>query len=240
MLSRFFIIYLLIILSPAALSQASEKPVPEDFRETTKSILKPVYKPLAAEIAEKFDLAEKKGIAIDLGSGPGDLIIELCRITKNLHWVNADINPDYFPEFIKRASDAGFGNRVSAMFADAKYLPFRDDYAEIIVSRGSFQMWGDLKAGLSEVYRVLKPGGTAYIGRGFSTDLPVEVAKEIRSKQDKNGKGLKYDVNGTAETMKSIMRELNIRNFNIIIPKPPGAGNIKYGLWLEFHKPDKI
>ena len=236
MLSRFFIIYLLIILSPAALSQASEKPVPEDFRETTKSILKPVYKPLAAEIAEKFDLAEKKGIAIDLGSGPGDLIIELCRITKNLHWVNADINPDYFPGFIKRASDAGFGSRVSAMYADAQDMPFRDNYAEIIISRGSFHMWDDLKVGLSEVYRVLKPGGTAYIGRGFSTDLPVEIARNIRDKQHKNGKGLKYDAAKTAEQFKAIMKELNIKDFKIIIPKPPGAEDINYGLWLEFHK----
>ena len=240
MVNRFIKIYLFIMLLSSSFSLASPQPRLENFHKITSTVLKPVYAPLAKEIAKKFNLKEKKGIAIDLGSGPGDLIIELCKVTKNLHWVNADINPDYFPGFIKRASDAGFGNRVSAMFADAKYLPFRDDYAEIIVSRGSFQMWGDLKAGLSEVYRVLKPGGTAYIGRGFSTDLPVEVAKEIRSKQDKNGKGLKYDVNGTAETMKSIMRELNIRNFNIIIPKPPGAGNIKYGLWLEFHKPDKI
>ena len=98
-------------------------------------------------------------------------------------------------------------------------------------------MWGDLKAGISEVYRVLKPGGAAYIGRGFSTDLPVETAEEIRRKQNKGGGGLKYDVNETAERMKTIMEDLNIKDFRIIIPNPVGAENIKYGLWLEFHKP---
>ena len=98
-------------------------------------------------------------------------------------------------------------------------------------------MWDDLRQGLSEVYRVLKPRGTAYIGRGFSTDLPVEVAREIRNKQNKDGKGLKYDVNKTAEKMKSIMKDLNIKDFRIIIPKPEGSENIKYGLWLEFYKP---
>ena len=230
-------ICLFILFLPISFSLASDKPELKNFHKTTSTVLKPVYKPLAAEIVKKFDLSEKKGVAIDLGSGPGDLIVELCRITKNLHWVNADINPEYFPGFIKRASDAGFGNRVSAMYADAQNMPFRDNYAEIIVSRGSFHMWEDLKAGLSEVYRVLKPGGTAYIGRGFSTDLPVEVARDIRQKQKKRNGGLKYDVNETAEKMKTIMEELNITGFRIIIPKPEGAGDIKYGLWIEFHKP---
>jgi len=238
MFRKLFTIGIYLLILPASLTSGSEKkPVLENFHNITSSVLKPVYKPLAAEIAKKFDLAEKKGLAIDLGSGPGDLIIELCRITKYLHWVNADINPDYFPGFFKRADEAGFGNRVSAMYADAVNLPFRDNYAEIVVSRGSFQMWNDLKAGLSEVYRVLKPGGAAFIGRGFSTDLPVEIAKDIRQKQKKYNGGLKYDVNKTAEKMKAIMEELNIREFKIIIPEPPGSGDIKYGLWLEFHKP---
>ena len=237
MFNRFFALCFLIILISSLFASASDKPELKNFSGITSTVLKPVYKPLAAEIVNKFNLTEKKGVAIDLGSGPGDMIIELCRITENLHWVNADINPDYFPGFIKRTYDAGFGNRVSAMYADAIDLPFRDNYAEIIVSRGSFQMWDDLKAGLAEVYRVLKPGGAAYIGRGFSTDLPVEVARVIRQEQKKSDGGLKYDVNETAEKMKSIMEELNIKDFRITIPRPEGSENIKYGLWLEFHKP---
>ena len=237
MFSRFFKVWLLFLLLPAQISLASQEFQPATFKKTSASVLKPVYRPLAEEIADKFNLAEKKGIGVDLGSGPGDLIIELCRVTKNLHWVNADINPGYFPGFIKRADDEGFGNRVSAMYADAKSLPFRDNYAEIVVSRGSFHLWGDLKGGLSEIYRVLKPGGTAYIGRGFSTDLSVDVARDIRAKQNKGGKGLKYDINETASGMKTAMKELNITDFKIIIPHPPGAGDINYGIWLEFHKP---
>ena len=37
----------------------------------------------------------------------------------------------------------------------------------------------------SEIYRVIKLGAVAYIGRGFSRDLPVETAKKIRLKQGK-------------------------------------------------------
>ena len=237
MFLRLLIIWIPIIIISAPISIASEMTGLKNFHNTTSTVLKPVYAPLAREIADRFDLYDKKGIAIDLGSGPGDLIIELCRVTKYLHWVNADIDPGYFPGFINRADAAGLGGRVSAMYADAVNLPFRDNYAETIVSRGSFHLWNDLKAGLSEVYRVLKRGGTAYIGRGFSTDLPVKIAGSIRQKQKERNGGLKYDTNKTAEEMKSIMKELNIRDFKIIIPKPLGAEDIKYGVWLEFHKP---
>ena len=40
----------------------------------------------------------------------------------------------------------------------------------------------------------------------------------------------------TAEQFKTIMKDLNIKDFKIIIPKPAGAEDINYGIWLEFHK----
>jgi hypothetical protein len=57
-----------------------------------ESRLAPVYAPLAKQIIEEFNLGERTGIGIDLGSGPGTLILELCKGTQ-LHWINADINP---------------------------------------------------------------------------------------------------------------------------------------------------
>jgi SAM-dependent methyltransferase len=229
--------FCLLLLLFSHVSFASQQLKIDGFIQVASTILKPVYGPLAEQIVDDYNLADLKGIGIDLGSGPGDLIIELCKRTRHLHWINADINPGFFPEFIRKTEKEGFSDRVSAIYADAVKLPFRDNYADIIVSRGSFQLWDDLKAGLSEVYRVLKPGGKAYIGRGFSSDLPVEVAREIRNRQKKGGKGLKYDVNETTIKMKTIMGVLNIQDFRVIIPDPPGAENISYGIWLEFHKP---
>ena len=59
-------------------------------------------------------------------------------------------------------------------------LPFEDNYAEIITSRGSFQFWKNKQLAFSEIYRVLKPGGVAFIGRGFSENLSIETARKIR------------------------------------------------------------
>lgn len=173
---------------------------------------------------------------IDQPRGPGNLIIELCRRTRQMHWINADLNPRSFPDFIQRAREAGFEGRVSAIYADAAALPFRDNYAEIIVSRGSFQLWGNLRDAFREVCRVLKPGGVAFIGRGFPETLPVEIARQIRSRQRENENFPKYDRAATAREMESAMESLKIKDYKIRLPRPPGAKDINYGIWLEFRK----
>ncbi|MFB0524493.1 MAG: class I SAM-dependent methyltransferase, partial [Phycisphaerae bacterium] len=198
----------------------------------SRGVLAPVYGPLAAQIVEDFNLEKKTGIGIDVGSGPGTLIIELCKRTQ-LHWINADINPHFFPYFYEQAEKHGFGHQVSAIFADAHSLPFRDNYADFIVSRGSFHFWQDKVQAFSEIYRVLKPGAVAYIGRGFSANLPVETAKEIRAKQ---GRKMKYHVEKTAAELCRIMDELGIENYRIHRPRPPCSEKVNYGIWVEFHK----
>ena len=243
-LSRRFCLPALILLLCGACS-FNGKPLPpphEKYTEqsalgmirSSRSTLAPVYAPLAEQIVSDFNLAKKDGIGIDLGSGPGTLILELCERTR-LHWVNADINPHFFPYFYRQADDRGFGHRVSAIFADAHALPFHDNYADIIVSRGSFHFWENKTLAFGEIYRVLQPGAVAYIGRGFSRNLPVGTAKKIRAKQ--RGK-MKYNVEKTADKLHNIMEVLGIREYEIHIPKPPGAEKVIYGVWVEFHKPE--
>jgi SAM-dependent methyltransferase len=200
---------------------------------TSRGTLAPVYAPLAEQIVTDFSLREKEGIGIDLGSGPGTLILELCERTR-LHWINADINPHFFPHFYKQAQQRSFGHRVSAVFADACDLPFRDNYADIIISRGSFPFWQDKTRAFSEIYRVLKPGAVAYIGRGFSRNLPVATAQKIRGKQ---GGKMKYNLDKAEDELRHIMKVLQIKDWKIHRPNPPGSDNVNYGLWIEFHKP---
>ena len=202
----------------------------------SRGVLAPVYAPLAEQIVSDFHLADAKGVGIDVGSGPGTLIIELCKRTK-MRWINADINAEVFPAFFALAEEAGVADRVGAIQADARHLPFRDGFADVIVSRGSFPFWGDAdekRQGFAEIYRVLKPGGTAYIGRGFSRNFPVETARAIRARQ---GKKMQYDRQKAADELRGFMKDLGIRDFRVEVPEPAGAGGLNYGVWVEFHKP---
>ncbi|HUU17802.1 MAG TPA: class I SAM-dependent methyltransferase [Sedimentisphaerales bacterium] len=242
LLHRFYLLTLILLFCGAGCFNGKPLSSPSDEKyteqnafgmiRTSRKALAPVYAPLAEQIVSDFDLAEKEGIGIDLGSGPGTLIVELCKRTR-MHWINADINPNFFPNFYRQAEENGSGYRVSAIFADAHNLPFRDNYADIIVSRGSYHFWEDKVRAFSEIYRVLKPGAVAYIGRGFSRNLPVETAEKIRAKQ---GKKMQYDVRKKANELYSIMKTLGIKDYRIDIPKPPGSKNVNYGIWIEFRK----
>jgi len=237
-------IWLLLILSAIALPAATAAAQgPSNRREYTKADaermiraseggLAPVYAPLAEEIADRLGLAEKDGLGIDLGSGPGTLITELCKHTK-LHWINADINPHFFPYFVARAEAQGCGGRVSAIRADACTLPFRDGLADVIVSRGSLQFWPDLHVALREIQRVLKPGGVAYIGRGLPERMPLETAKQLRSNA---GGGPKYDPNQLEQQLREAMQTLGIKEYVVHRPRQDNAEGVNYGVWLQFRR----
>ncbi len=203
----------------------------------SSSSLAPVYAPLAEQIVADFGLAEKNGVGIDLGGGNGTLVVELAKRTSGMHWILADIDPRHFSYTAHLAAAEGVGSRIGMITADANMLPFRGNYADIIVSRGSFQFWGDLFVPFAEINRVLKPGGIAYIGRGLPRNLPVETARDIRfGKNGSGGSNPKYDVDETAVSFEHTMKKLGIIRYTIHRPSPPGSEGINYGIWLEWHK----
>jgi SAM-dependent methyltransferase len=204
----------------------------EKFNETAKK--RPlVYTRLADYLVERFDLAERPGIGIDLGGGPGDLVFELAARTKQFYWVNADINTWYAEPFSRDALKREAAHRASFVFADAKTLPFRDGYADLVVSRGSYQFWGNLEAGLREVHRVLRPGGQAFIGRGFPPTMPEDEVRSLREKRLVGGP--KYDPDKDAAEFKAIMGRLGVSDFETIRHKPSDE-SLNYGVWLRFRK----
>ncbi|MBN1291864.1 MAG: methyltransferase domain-containing protein [Candidatus Latescibacteria bacterium] len=220
-----------------ALSETEQKQYAERYNRTASTTHAPLYEPLAEQIFTDYGLADFTGTGIDLGGGPGHLAVELAKKTPGMHWINADINPYFFHYTRKMAADADVEQRINTLEADAQNLPLNNETADIVVSRGSFHLWNDKPKSFSEIYRVLKPGGVALIGRGFSENLPVEVARQIRKQQSRGGGGLNYDVTETAEEFEAIMKALNIDKYRIIIPQPAGSEDVSYGVWVEFYKP---
>lgn len=208
---------------------------PSTSREGLRA-LKPVYAPLAEFLVDRFELAESDGIGIDVGGGPGDLIVELASRTPRMHWINADIDPRPFARFFRSGEAAGVSDRVSALRADACSLPFRDEVADVVVSRGSFHLWSDLEVAFAEVRRVLKPDGVAWIGRGFSENLPVETARAVRAAQRAGGGEPRYGLDETEAELRGALEAAGIRSFRIHRPNPPGAEGVNYGIWVEFRK----
>jgi SAM-dependent methyltransferase len=196
------------------------------------SVLAPVYAPLADQIVSDFALANRDGLGLDIGGGPGTLVVELAKRSR-LYWVDVDIDRKNLALLTHKAEAAGVADHVAFLGADVQALPFRDGVADVIVSRGSYHFWPDTKKGFAEIWRVLKPGGVAYIGRGFPRDLPLDVARSIRRQQ---GDRMRYNRSEQAALLRRIITELNIRDYRLHQPNAPGDSSVNYGIWVEFHK----
>jgi hypothetical protein len=112
LLRRFYLSALVLLLYGAGCVTVKQVTTFSDEKYTKKDVLRmirasretllPVYAPLAEQIVTDLSLQEKEGVDIGLGSGPGTLILELCEHSR-LHWINADINPHFFPHFYNQA-----------------------------------------------------------------------------------------------------------------------------------------
>jgi len=105
----------------------------------------------------------REGICVDVGCGTGNLDVELAR-RSNFKIIGLDIDPDMKPLFAKRIREAGLEKRVSFVVGDAQKMPFADNYADVIISRGTLTFIPDIPKCLREVHRVLKPTGVAFLG----------------------------------------------------------------------------
>lgn len=133
----------------------------------------------------------RDGICIDVGCGPGHLDVELAK-RSNFKIIGVDIDPDAKPLFEDRIRKASLQDRVSFVQADAQDMPFPDDYADVIFSRGTLIFIPDIGKALREVDRILKPTGVAFLGGRYiyapkENKISTQKLKEIVRKSDVPG-----------------------------------------------------
>lgn len=96
------------------------------------------------------------GVALDVGSGPGTITASLARAAGP---DGLALGIDISEPMLARAVRAESGPQVGFLHADAQRLPLRDDTVDAVVSFAVLQLVPDPVAALSEIARVLRPGG---------------------------------------------------------------------------------
>lgn len=184
-----------------------------------------------------------KGFWVDLGAGKGDLGIALIEITGN-SVVMLDPNAESLAEAVQLARDKGFADRALAVVGCAEAIPFPDDTVDLVASRGSIFFWDDPVKGLKEIYRVLRPGGKAYVGGGAGSGYPKSaVEKLIQDRKTKMEgaeaeKWKRFVELRRPEQMQAWAEQAGLREFQVM-----GQGAISdadrrvgQGVWLLFEK----
>lgn len=147
-----------------------------------KTVFAQVYPLIAEQIKSIHGITS--GNCIDLGSGPAALSIALARIT-DLHLYALDQSKHSYAIAKTNIKEQGLGATITPVQGAVGDMPFDDNFADLIISRGSIFFWEDLNAAFNEIYRVLKPGGKTHIGGGFgSAELKKSIFEEMARKND--------------------------------------------------------
>ncbi len=99
--------------------------------------------------------AEPRGaVVLDLGTGTGDLAFELRR-----QGASRVVGLDFTPEMLAVARGKRPSDGVSWLLGDALRLPHPDRTFDAVTNAFLLRNLADLRVGLAEMARVLKPGG---------------------------------------------------------------------------------
>jgi ubiquinone/menaquinone biosynthesis C-methylase UbiE len=135
----------------SASSPPEEAGVPGGPAEKRLRRLRFLYAPFAHFAATH---AGPRPVVVDLGTGSGLVLERMREQVPEARLIGFDI----------RRAPMQLGSRgLTFVQADAVHLPLVAESVDVVVSRSSFGYWHDHETALTEILRVLKPGGVAYV-----------------------------------------------------------------------------
>ena len=104
-----------------------------------------------------------KGLALEIGPGPGYLGLEWLKNTQGTALKGLDISPDMISIAERNAKEYNLFERVEYVHSSGNKMPFADETFDAVFTNGSLHEWSDLKNTYNEIWRVLKEGGRVFI-----------------------------------------------------------------------------
>jgi ubiquinone/menaquinone biosynthesis C-methylase UbiE len=139
------------------------------YDKTTRKDM-PAVRELAAQIAS---VAGAGGTVLEVAPGPGFLSIEMAK--RGLDVQAVDISRTFVEIARKNAAEAGA--RAVFMQGNAAELPVIKECLDLVVCRAAFKNFAEPVKAMSEMLRVLKPGGTALL-IDMRRDVSVEELRK--------------------------------------------------------------
>jgi len=193
-----------------------DKKVRENFMPAIVSTVK--------QITEDYGVLE--GIGVDVGCGTAVFAVELCRHS-NLTIHALEKEKAIYEIACSNIKKEGLTDRIIPVLGDANDLPFESEFADFIISRGSYHCWEDKVRVFKEIYRVLKKGGIGFVGGGFGRYVTEEELNRMKSLRDHSLKEGAKAYN-SPDKLKEVIDRAGIPNFHIL--------HDPAGLWAEIKK----
>lgn len=177
-------------------------------------ILSVNYSLIADELSKLGNF--QKGLGIDIGTGLGDLAIEVARRYPALKVTGIDISQKAIETATNRAKQENINN-VNFQLADVHNLPFEDNSVDLVLSHGTIHHLKDPSKAFQEIYRILKSNGIAYL-TDLRRDAPRDIVKEVEKNLPlSQAKGFINSIHASyiPQELKDILIKLGIKNFDV-------------------------
>lgn len=123
----------------------------------------PQFQALRQLVVRELETFAPTGTLVDVGSGPGYLLVEIAGAYPDLKLIGVDSSADMAELARRNAQIEGLSDRIEFRTGDVQNLPFEDESVDFVVSSLSLHHWSAPNAALQEIHRVLKPGGQLLI-----------------------------------------------------------------------------
>jgi len=133
------------------------------------------HKLIAKELAAKLPA---NGSVLEIAPGPGYFCIELAKLG-NFQITGLDISKSFVEIARKNAAEAGL--RIDFREGNASGRPFKDNTFDFTFCQAAFKNFSEPVKAMTEMYRVLKPGGVAVI-----LDMRRDASAEDIEREVKN------------------------------------------------------
>ena len=129
------------------------------YEKATRLAIESYYQQVAEEIVADFE----EGALLDLGTGPGYLPVEIAKLSPAITILAVDLSRKLIRMAGANALKAGVADRVRFEVGNAAKLRYNDDAFDMVTSTGMLHSLKNPTAVLSEMRRVLKAEGQAWI-----------------------------------------------------------------------------
>ncbi len=171
-------------------------PIATLYEKVATPGLRQFHRQVALEITSSLS----SGRVLDVGTGPGHLLVEIARQNPDLDLTGCDLSRKML-KIAKQSFErngircaegltdpvvttANTNRDIRLVRADVRELPFPDNAFDLVVSTLSIHHWRDPASGIRECLRVTAPGGRCWI-----YDLRTDVSARTHAKFV-TGKGL--------------------------------------------------
>jgi arsenite methyltransferase len=119
-------------------------------------------------------------VVLDIGSGGGiDTILAARRVGPGGKAIGLDIVPEMCERARAHAAEAGVAGWTEFRLGEMERIPLPDASVDVAISNGVLNLSGRKSRALSEIFRVLRPGGRISLADlTVEGELPPEIAND--------------------------------------------------------------